>query len=48
MNSEAMSDWKGGKWFRPRGTHHDQDNSPAEVARKVNLAATNIAMSIMY
>ena len=29
-----------------RGTCQDQENSPAEVARMVDLAATNIAMSI--
>ena len=29
-----------------QGTHHDQENRPAEVASKVNSAATDLAISI--
>ena len=50
MNSEAMTDWQikeGWKNDSEQETHHDQEKSPAEVTRKVNLAATNVAISML-
>ena len=56
MNSEAMTGkLKKGEKKKvqnekndsEQGTHHDQENSPAEVARKINLAATNVAISML-
>ena len=52
MNSEAVTDRKiikkglNEKNDSEQGTHHDQENSPAEVARKVNMAATNVAIDL--